>query len=391
MTYYVGAMPVGDHLEHHGIKGMRWGQRRFQNDDGSLTALGRARYGVSNAYGRVRSRVNTARNDIRRAGGVKASAKVSTNVIKRKAKKAGTDTKNFYQKHKKAIKIGAGVAAAAGAAYLGYKYRKQIGAAAKRLGGKTFPAGTKRAQLLSSMKYKSAMGKMNRAAARTGQANLNRMFDEAASAGRKARIGQQINSAFAGMNVGKVRGSVKAKNAFKNAGRVVGSAAKSAGKATGSTVRSVGYHARRAGAKAKNAARNVGYKAGNAPYFMKRAAQNAGSAAKNVASKAAKRPKAYINAAKKYPGAAAVDLAYRGLMGSAYYGHARRRGASKGAAAATGAARAIGGMKYGQAVGAATRVGAGVSKQYKRYNSPKAKAYRAKMKANRAKRKATSK
>ena len=80
MTYYIGAMPVGDHLEHHGIKGMRWGQRRFQNDDGSLTALGRARYGVSNAYGRVRGRVNTARNDIRRAGGVKAASAVSRRV-----------------------------------------------------------------------------------------------------------------------------------------------------------------------------------------------------------------------------------------------------------------------------------------------------------------------
>ena len=374
MTYYVGAMPVGDHLEHHGIKGMRWGQRRFQNDDGSLTALGRARYGVSNAYGRARSSARSA------YGKVKANREYN-----------GKKVRSFYKKNKKAIKIGAAVAGTAAAAALGYKYRKQIGAAAKRLGGKTFPAGTKRAQFLSSVKYKSAMSKMNRTAARTGQANLNRMFDEAASAGRKARIGQQINSAFAGMNVGKVRGSVKAKNAFKSAGRVVGSAANSAGKATGSAVRSVGYHARRAGAKAKNAARNVGYKAGNAPYFMKRAAQNAGSAAKNVASKAAKRPKAYINVAKKYPGAAAVDLAYRGLMGSAYYGHARRRGASKGAAAATGAARAVGGMKYGQAVGAATRVGAGVSKQYKRYNSPKAKAYRAKMKANRAKRKAASK
>lgn len=31
-------------LYHHGIKGMHWGQRRFQNADGSLTSAGRARY-----------------------------------------------------------------------------------------------------------------------------------------------------------------------------------------------------------------------------------------------------------------------------------------------------------------------------------------------------------
>ena len=31
-------------LYHHGIKGMRWGVRRYQNKDGSLTAKGRQRY-----------------------------------------------------------------------------------------------------------------------------------------------------------------------------------------------------------------------------------------------------------------------------------------------------------------------------------------------------------
>lgn len=34
-----------DVLEHHGILGMKWGIRRFQNKDGSLTAAGRKRYG----------------------------------------------------------------------------------------------------------------------------------------------------------------------------------------------------------------------------------------------------------------------------------------------------------------------------------------------------------
>lgn len=33
-------------LEHHGIIGMKWGVRRYQNEDGSLTPAGKKRYGV---------------------------------------------------------------------------------------------------------------------------------------------------------------------------------------------------------------------------------------------------------------------------------------------------------------------------------------------------------
>ena len=39
MTYEV-------YLAHHGIKGQKWGVRRYQNEDGTLTAAGKMHYGV---------------------------------------------------------------------------------------------------------------------------------------------------------------------------------------------------------------------------------------------------------------------------------------------------------------------------------------------------------
>ena len=34
-----------ENIEHSGIKGMHWGERRYQNEDGTLTEAGRERYG----------------------------------------------------------------------------------------------------------------------------------------------------------------------------------------------------------------------------------------------------------------------------------------------------------------------------------------------------------
>lgn len=37
-----------NYLMHHGIRGQKWGVRRYQNEDGSLTAEGRQRLGLGN-------------------------------------------------------------------------------------------------------------------------------------------------------------------------------------------------------------------------------------------------------------------------------------------------------------------------------------------------------
>ena len=35
---------MDDELMHYGIKGQKWGVRRFQNEDGTLTPAGRKKY-----------------------------------------------------------------------------------------------------------------------------------------------------------------------------------------------------------------------------------------------------------------------------------------------------------------------------------------------------------
>lgn len=51
---------IKNYLEHHGVKGQKWGVRRYQNKDGSLTKEGRNR---SRARSRIRS-VSKTKDDI---------------------------------------------------------------------------------------------------------------------------------------------------------------------------------------------------------------------------------------------------------------------------------------------------------------------------------------
>lgn len=77
-------------LYHHGIKGMKWGVRRYQNKDGSLTPAGKKRLAdyKSNESSKIDKKYNTRREDRRfdRASGQMIRAVESGNAdAKRRA------------------------------------------------------------------------------------------------------------------------------------------------------------------------------------------------------------------------------------------------------------------------------------------------------------------
>ena len=87
-SYYVltpdGSFANENELYHWGIKGMKWGVRRYQNPDGSLTAAGRKRYtdkdGNLNAAGKKKF-----------GNSVKIKTESETETPKRKSVKDMTD------------------------------------------------------------------------------------------------------------------------------------------------------------------------------------------------------------------------------------------------------------------------------------------------------------
>lgn len=67
MNYYIAQDRFGNYdLAHHGIKGMKWGVRRFQNADGSLTPAGKKRYGSEEQFN-ARLDYKTAKKDFNKA------------------------------------------------------------------------------------------------------------------------------------------------------------------------------------------------------------------------------------------------------------------------------------------------------------------------------------
>lgn len=135
--YYIGGMPYGrgdgfyhsdthysvggtfygksQELEHFGIKGMRWGQRRYQEEDGTLTAAGRRRYDVGQALGNAGRAISGYANSAGRAIG--GAANYAGRAIGGATRSAGNAIGSAYRQYAPAVeRTVRGYGAAAGQA-----------------------------------------------------------------------------------------------------------------------------------------------------------------------------------------------------------------------------------------------------------------------------------
>jgi hypothetical protein len=133
---------INNELYHHGIKGQKWGQRNYQNKDGSLTAAGEARYlvGGNGTYGGQTAAVTAKTPKSAISKTQRATSKSSKNTQSKNTNEEwqtpGERLKNKYKNDKKfryAVNTTAKVAVVAAAA-VGTKIA--IGSAAQKKGAK---------------------------------------------------------------------------------------------------------------------------------------------------------------------------------------------------------------------------------------------------------------
>lgn len=95
--YYI----INGELYHHGILGMKWGVRRYQNSDGTLTAAGKKRYQVHRGDSNFTKWVKKRRKESDRAKIEKLDKKEAEREAKKAAKREIKEYKKLAKKDPK--------------------------------------------------------------------------------------------------------------------------------------------------------------------------------------------------------------------------------------------------------------------------------------------------
>ena len=127
-------------LGHSGIKGQKWGIRRFQNEDGTLTEAGKARYNQDGSRKNPEKMSDTELANANRRLGAESQYRQLTGTTQ-PGRSINRDT---------AIKIGATFVSTAAATFLLRKYKKDTWLGGERLKDGTF--GSDKAGLLRKKK-----------------------------------------------------------------------------------------------------------------------------------------------------------------------------------------------------------------------------------------------
>ena len=92
---YYGICDLGydQSISHHGIKGQKWGIRRYQNADGTLTAEGKKRYGTVENLQKSQKRKKAAVASVAAIGAI-----VGTAVLAKRIKGTSSSLAPFDKK-----------------------------------------------------------------------------------------------------------------------------------------------------------------------------------------------------------------------------------------------------------------------------------------------------